>query len=181
MIRLTGGTLRGRGLPRPVPATARPTAGRVREALFSMLGQDLAGWSMLDLFGGSGLMALEAASRGAGPVTVVERDGRAAATIRANAEGLGVALRVRVEDAARAKLEIADLVFMDPPYGDGVERWLSRGASLCRRALVMEARAGASWPQQVDGAEGALLLDTARNYGDTVLAIYLRADGPTAP
>ncbi len=181
MIRLTGGALRGRVLPKPVPATARPTAGRVREALFSMLGQDLSGWSMLDLFGGSGLMALEAASRGAGPVTVVERDARAAATIRANAEGLGVALRVRVEDAAKAKLDLADLVFMDPPYGDGVERWLARGASLCRRALVMEARAGASWPERLDGAEGVLVRDTERNYGDTVLAIYLRVDDLSAP
>jgi 16S rRNA G966 N2-methylase RsmD len=141
-----------------------------------MLGQDLSGWSMLDLFGGSGLMALEAASRGAAPVVVVERDARAAATIRENARGLGMPLEVRQVDAERAALAPADLVFLDPPYRDPVERWLPRGASLCRRALVMEARAGASWPERLEGAGGALTLDTARSYGDTVLAIYLGAE-----
>ena len=65
MIRVTGGALRGRSLPARVPEGVRPTAGRVREAVFSMVGQDLRGWSVLDLFGGSGLIGIEAASRGA--------------------------------------------------------------------------------------------------------------------
>ena len=180
MIRITGGTHRGRPLPHPVPATARPTSSRVREAIFSMVGQDLSGWSMLDLFGGSGLMALEAASRGAGPVTVVERDARAAAAVRANAAALGAALRVRVEDAARAALDPADLVFLDPPYADGVERWLARGASLCTRVLVMEARSGARWPASVEGARGDLNLSRERAYGDTVVGVYRAEDGETA-
>ena len=174
MIRITGGTHRGRPLPHPVPATARPTSSRVREAIFSMVGQDLSGWSMLDLFGGSGLMALESASRGATPVTVVERDARAAATVRANAAALGVALRVRVEDAGRAALDPADFVFLDPPYADGVERWLARGGALCARVLVMEARKGAVWPETLEGVDGALTLVRERAYGDTVVAVYAR-------
>ncbi|MCE7957512.1 MAG: 16S rRNA (guanine(966)-N(2))-methyltransferase RsmD, partial [Acidobacteria bacterium ACB2] len=71
-LRITGGHLRGRVLE-GVPAGVRPTASRVREALFSMVGQDLRGWSVLDAFGGTGLLALEAVSRGAAPVVVVER------------------------------------------------------------------------------------------------------------
>ena len=146
-----------------------------------MVGQDLAGWSMLDLFGGTGLMALEAASRGAGPVTVVERDARAAATVRANAAALGVALRVRVEDAGRAALDPADLVFLDPPYADGVERWLARGGSLCARVLVMEARTGTTWPAAVAGASGALALARERAYGATTVAVYERENSPDQP
>ena len=169
MLRLTGGSHRGRVLPVGVPNTARPTAGRVREALFSMLGQDLRGWSMLDLFGGSGLMALEAASRGAGPVTVVERDARAAAMIRKNADGLGLHVSVRVEDAGRAQFVASDLVFLDPPYADDIGRWLGLAAPLARRFLVAEARAGTVFPE-VNG----FVLDTHRSYGSSALGLYVR-------
>ncbi len=174
MVRLTGGTHRGRVLPAGVPNTARPTSGRVREALFSMLGQDLRGWSMLDLFGGSGLMALEAASRGAGPVIVVERDARAAAIIRKNADGLGLNISVRVEDAARARLAESDVVFLDPPYVDDIGRWLNHAAPLARRFLVAEARAGTGFP----ALEG-FVQDAVRSYGSTALVLYVRAGTDT--
>ncbi len=136
-----------------------------------MLGQDLRGWSMLDLFGGSGLMALEAASRGASPVVVVERDARAAATIRKNAEGLGLHVSVRVEDAARARVAASDLVFLDPPYKEDIATWLVRAAPLARRVLVAEARAGGADFPVVEG----LTLETVRNYGSTSLALYVRS------
>lgn len=169
MIRISGGALAGRVLPGAVPAGVRPTSGRVREALYSMLGQDLSGWSMLDLFGGTGLMALEAASRGAAPVTVVERNPRAVAVIRRNADALGVALRVRQGDAARCPLDPADLVFLDPPYAEAIGPWLARAAGVTRRVLVAEVRSGAA-PEPVAG----FTLDLARDYGDTALRIYLR-------
>jgi 16S rRNA (guanine966-N2)-methyltransferase len=170
VIRVTGGALRGRVLPRPVPEGVRPTAGRVREAVFSVVGQDLVGWSMIDLFGGSGLMAIEAASRGAAPVTVVEQNPRAAEAIRANAAGMGVALQVRVGDATRVQLEPADLVYVDPPYRQPIGPHVLRAAELCRRFVVAEARSGADWPEPPPGFER----DRIRNYGDTEIALYVR-------
>lgn len=177
MIRVTGGALRGRTLPARVPEGVRPTAARVREAVFSMLGQDLAGWSMLDLFGGSGLMAIEAASRGAAPVTVVDRAASSLACIRANVRAVGAAVKVVQADATAVR-DAADLVYIDPPFRDPIGPWLTRAADLCRRVLVAEARAPVEWPE-LPGFE----LDRARAYGDTALAIYVRVDGdaPDAP
>ena len=71
-MRITGGTLKGRVLPVPVSSGVRPTSSRVREALFSMVGNHLDGVTWLDAFGGAGLTALEASSRGAA-VTVFEK------------------------------------------------------------------------------------------------------------
>lgn len=170
MIRITGGSLRGRVLARPVPSGVRPTSGRVREAVFSILGQDLEGWAVLDMFGGSGLMALEAASRGARPVHVVEKDPRIAEGIRANAGALGVDLRVRVGDAARIDLPDADLIYADPPYRQPIGPHVLRAAEVCRRVVVAEARSGAEWPEAPEGFER----ERIRNYGDTEIALYVR-------
>ena len=170
MIRITGGTLRGRILEGPVPDGVRPTASRVREAVFSMVGQDLTGWSMLDLFGGIGLMSLEAASRGAAPVTVVDKNPAAAVRIRAHAARLGVALEVRIGDAARLELPLADLVYLDPPFREPIAPWIFRASALCGRVLVAEARAGVEWPDPPPG----FVLDRARTYGDTAVAVYVR-------
>lgn len=169
MIRVTGGALRGRLLPARVPENVRPTGARVREAVFSMLGQDLEGWSMLDLFGGSGLMAIEAASRGADPVTVVDRSAASLACIRANAAAVGATLRVVAGDATNTRIE-ADLVYLDPPFRDPIARWLAVAAPLCRRVLVAEARAPVEWPE-LPGFE----LDRSKTYGDTAIALYVRA------
>lgn len=171
MIRITGGELRGRVLPGGVAKGVRPTAGRVREAVFSMVGQSLEGWSMLDLCGGTGLMALEAASRGASPVTVVEQSVQAAAAIRANVEALGASVRVRVGDARRLPLDSADLVYLDPPFREPIGPWIARAAPLTTRVLVAEARSGVAWPAAPDG----FTLQRARAYGDTALALYVRA------
>ena len=175
MIRITGGTHRGRSLPAPVPASARPTAGRVREALFSIVGQDLSGWSVLDPCGGSGLVALEAASRGAAPVFVYERDVSAAAAVRRNAEGLGLAITLRVADSRRSPLPEAEFVYLDPPYREDIAGWLLHVAPCARRLLVAEARAGTAWPELPGFAR-----ERERAYGDTVLAVYVRMDGGVA-
>lgn len=179
MIRLTGGTLRGRVLRAAVPDGVRPTSSRTREALFNLLGQDLEGLSWLDLTGGYGLVALEAWSRGASPVTVVERAGPVAAVLRRNAAELGVKLDLRVADSLRIRLEPTDIVFADPPYrevvaqaGEGMARWVARAVSLARRTAVIEGPAGAPWP-----AEGQL---DRRVYGDTELVFYAGA-APAAP
>ncbi|MFN7146324.1 MAG: RsmD family RNA methyltransferase [Myxococcota bacterium] len=168
MIRVTGGTLRGRILPARVPPNVRPTASRVREAIFSMVGQDLSGWSVLDLFGGSGLMAIEAASRGASPVTVVDRNAGSLACIRANVAAVSADVKVLQGDAASTRVE-ADLVYLDPPFKDPIGPWIQRAAALARRMVVAEARAGVEWPE-VPG----FAIDRAKVYGDTAVALYVR-------
>lgn len=170
-LRLTGGELRGRLLG-PVHEGVRPTSARAREALFSMLGQDLRGWSALDAFGGTGLLAFEAASRGAGPVLVVEREGARARSIREMAQKLGLGrdrLEVRVADAAVVLASGEwDLVMLDPPYAEDPAPWIARAAAATRRVLVMEHLAARPVPER----SGGLALDRSRRYGDTSLTLY---------
>jgi len=173
MIRVTGGVLGGRVLTAPIPDKVRPTAARVREAVFSMVGQDLTGWSVLDLFGGTGLMAIEAASRGAAPVTVVDQSPLSLTCIRANVKALEAPVRVVQSDAVAWKIP-ADLVYLDPPFKDPIGPWLARAAPLCKRLLVAEARAPVAWPE-VEGFE----LERAKTYGDTAVALYVRIGSAT--
>jgi 16S rRNA (guanine966-N2)-methyltransferase len=119
-VRIIGGNWRRRLLHFPDIPDLRPTPDRVRETLFNWLGQDLHGWTCLDLFSGSGALGLEAASRNAARVVMVERDRRACRAIEDNVRVLGAAnVETRCEDAF-AFLErdtaLFDLVFLDPPY-----------------------------------------------------------------
>ena len=123
-MRVIAGELGGRRLQAPRGRATRPTSDRVREALFSMLG-DVAGARVLDLFAGSGALGIEALSRGAAEAVFVERDARALRALRANLGALGLAApraQVRRRDAlaalrsARRRKETYDLVFIDPPY-----------------------------------------------------------------
>ncbi|MCB9685663.1 MAG: RsmD family RNA methyltransferase [Alphaproteobacteria bacterium] len=171
--RLTGGTARNRPLAAEVPSSARPTSARVREALFSMVGQHLEGQRVLDAFGGAGLLGLEAWSRGA-EVVVVERDPRAVAAIRANIRALGASLEVVAGDvlALVPGLGRFDLVLVDPPYALDPGPILARLAPAVAGSLVLEHDAS-SEPPPVAG----LVLDRRKGYGGTALAVY-RAEEP---
>lgn len=124
-MRIIAGDLRGRSLEAPKGLATRPTADRVREALFSMLASRLGsfeGLRVADLYAGSGAHGLEAISRGAAHATFVENDPPAAAAIKANAQRLGVADRVRILGGSALALprsEPFDLIFADPPYAAG--------------------------------------------------------------
>jgi len=126
-IRITGGTLRGRRVRSPKGATVRPTAARVREAVFSVLGGRVAGARVLDLYAGAGTLGLEALSRGAAFAAFVDRSRENAALVRANVAALGVEDRAWVcsGDALRFLARNAppgapyDVVFVDPPYRAG--------------------------------------------------------------
>lgn len=168
-LRITGGSLRGRVLKGRVPDEVRPTAARVREALFSMVGQDLEGLTVLDAYGGTGLLGLEALSRGA-RVTAVEQRPDVAKGIRAQAEALGVSLRVEVGDGVRlaATLGPFDGILADPPYAVDAASVVAALGPHARRWLVVECAAGARAP----ATAGALVLTRARSYGDTELWVY---------
>ena len=169
-MKITGGTLRGRIVPGAVPKGVRPTSSRVREAMFSMIGQDLDGVTVLDGFGGSGLLTFEAVSRGA-KVTTVERNRGVIRQLRERAAALGVPLDLRIGDA-RDTLASGnwDIVILDPPYADDPVDWVSAGASATDSMLVIEHAAGTVMPAAV----GNLVLDRTRRYGDSTLTIYRR-------
>ncbi len=177
-MRVIAGRFGGRRLQSPAGQGTRPTADRVREALFSALGP-LDGEAVLDLFAGSGALGIEALSRGAASALFVERDRRALAVVRANLEALRLAppeavvrggdARAAVRDA-RERGETYDLVFLDPPYRDAP----GLGPEL-REALAPLLEPGARVVCESDRrAPLELGLPTVldRRYGDTRLTIH---------
>lgn len=121
-LRIIAGSLRGRRWPVPEVDGLRPTPDRVRETLFNWLAPSIAGRRVLDLFAGSGALGLEALSRGAGEVTLVEQDRNALKRLRETVQRFGLgAVRIEATDALaflRAQPVGAgwDLVFLDPPF-----------------------------------------------------------------
>jgi 16S rRNA (guanine966-N2)-methyltransferase len=129
-MRVITGTFRGRRLSAPAGNLTRPTSDRVREALFSMLGE-LDGLSVLDLFAGTGALGIEALSRGAAQALFVEHEEHALGALRENLGKLGLTppcARVLEEDALRAlrrareREETYHLIFVDPPYAQAREK-----------------------------------------------------------
>jgi 16S rRNA (guanine966-N2)-methyltransferase len=126
-MRVIAGQYRGRRLQAPAGTNTRPTADRVREALFSILGDRVAQARVLDLFAGAGTLGLEALSRGASTATFVESAPRALAALKANVDALGADAEVVRGDALRwlrgasAGARQYDLVFLDPPYRRAAE------------------------------------------------------------
>ncbi len=179
VTRIIAGTRGGRRLATPPGARTRPTTDRVREAVFSALeswsGEGLAGLAFLDLYAGSGAMALEAASRGATPVTAVESDRRTADLIRRNAQDLGLPLDVRPLTVADLLAGPAprtyDIIWADPPYPVPTDRleqvlgavWAS-GWLAADGLLVLERSSRDRDPRWPDGVDG-----WSRRYGETTV------------
>jgi len=123
-MRVVSGTLKGRTVKAVKGANTRPTSDKIKESIFNIIGPYFDGGNALDLFGGSGNLAIEALSRGIDRAILVDRDNGALATIRSNIQELGLDDRTEVyrNDAFKAlkaltKRDIAfDLVFLDPPY-----------------------------------------------------------------
>ena len=169
-MRITGGKLRGRIVRGKIRPGVRPTASRVREALFSIIGQQLDGMAVLDAFGGSGLLTFEAWSRGA-TVTTVERNRAAARQIDDAAKALGVVLDLRIDDVRNVVSGGEwDMVLMDPPYADDPVEWVATGLTAAKEVLVIEHRAGAQMPTQI----GDFVQDRSRRYGDSMLTVFRR-------
>jgi 16S rRNA (guanine966-N2)-methyltransferase len=178
-MRIVAGRLGGRRIDAPPGTDTRPTSDRVREALFSALGP-LDGERVLDLFAGSGALAVEALSRGAASAVLVEKDGRAARTIQGNLKALDLAppdAILRRRDAlaalrdAREAGESYDLVFLDPPYrlatGLGPELASALAPVLAPGARVI-GESDRRTPLDLPG----LSTTFERRYGDTLLRIH---------
>ncbi len=179
-VRIGAGTLRGRSLP--VPKGVRPTGSRVREALFDILGPSVRGMRLLDLYAGSGAVGIEAVSRGAAAVVLVESERSIARGLRRQVREWGlseVTVREARLPAALERLQDSafDLVFADPPYAfDGWSRLLTLAAPLLAPggALVAEHDRRGDLPE----AAGDLRLDRLRSYGETELGFYGVASEP---
>jgi 16S rRNA (guanine966-N2)-methyltransferase len=176
-MRVIGGRLGGRRLQAPRGRGTRPTSDRVREALFSMLG-DVGEMRVLDLFAGSGALGIEALSRGAAAAVFVERDPAALAALRANLTALGLEDDVaevrrgealRALHAAREEGEKYDLVFVDPPYREA-HRWGPQLSPLLPALLVPGAFVVAESDRRAP-LELALAPWRSRRYGDTAISI----------
>jgi 16S rRNA (guanine(966)-N(2))-methyltransferase RsmD len=174
-VRVTGGALGGRRLVAPKGRHTRPTADRVRESLFAVLGP-LEGASVLDLFAGSGALGIEALSRGAAEATFVDAAPAAIAAVSRNLEALDLAAEVRRADAraflrnAASRSRSYALVLLDPPYrlAAGLGRELSE-------ALVPVLADGARVVAESDRRsplELELPLIDERRYGDTIIRIH---------
>lgn len=142
-VRIIAGQWRGSKLDVPNVIGLRPSSDRVRETLFNWLQCHIAGARCLDLFAGSGALGLEAASRGAAQVTMIERDPAALATLHASKARLGGEnVEIVAADAlawlANASGRVFDVVFVDPPFAAGLHQktldalgpWLAPGAQV---------------------------------------------------
>lgn len=185
-VRIIGGRLRGSKLRVPDVPGLRPTPDRVRETLFNWLGQDLQGLRCLDLYAGSGALGLEAASRGASRVDMVERQPALARALGEAAQRLGAqAVRVHAGDAQAFAAAQApgsyDVVFVDPPFAQAGahERALAQAA----RVLAPQGRVYLEAPDAASlarwAADGWEVLRSAR--AGQVHYALLRRDAGAAP
>ena len=184
-MRVIAGSLRSRPLRAPKGDATRPTSDRVRESLFAIVG-DVRGLRVLDLYAGSGALAIEALSRGAAGAVCVESSRRALDVIAENIAslGLGGSVRViarRVGDAAKmlAPLGPFDLVLIDPPYADVPSGALARelrsivdaaplGRIFAEGALVVVEHASRDEAPKLPGLTHA----STRAWGDTAASFY---------
>jgi 16S rRNA (guanine966-N2)-methyltransferase len=181
-MRIVAGKFRGARIEAPKGLVTRPTSDRVRQALFNVLehgAPDVAfeGARVLDLFAGSGALGLEALSRGARFCLFIEESAAARAAIRRNVEALGLtgATKIWRRDATRlgpaGTSQPFELVFCDPPYGQGLgERALASAAEggwvRAGTIAVLEERADlvVAWPARFAEID-------RRRYGDTAIAV----------
>jgi len=186
-MRIVAGAFRGRQLSTPAGDTTRPTAARAREALFAILA-DVRGERVLDLYAGSGALGLEALSRGAEQLVLVESSKAAQIAIRSNLASLAVGERatllpLRAEAAFKAleRLGPFSLVFADPPWADAqaamalLEQLASSSLLAPAARLVLEH--AARTPPTPNAGTPLAAVDT-RRWGDTAVTIFELIEAP---
>ncbi len=171
-MRVIAGSRGGRSIIAPRGSSTRPTSDRVREALFSILG-DVVGLRVLDLYAGSGALAIEALSRGAAEATLVDSSAAAVAAIRRNLSALELEAEVR-RQSVTSFLEWAqrdgrqyDLLFADPPY-----RLASQALSVALAGVLAPGARAVAESDRRRPLELDLPLLDERRYGDTLIRIH---------
>lgn len=174
---MAAGELGGRRLA--APRGIRPTQGLVRAAIFNVLGSEVDGAGVLDLFAGSGALGIEALSRGAARATFVDHDDSAIQAIRSNLrdlqlEGSGSVVRadvIRWLTANPTRVKEASLILMDPPYNDAI---LERALSLLDALVGDDATVAVEHAhKQALPALRRLRAGRQRRYGDTAVSFML--------
>ena len=183
MIRVTGGSLRGRRLATVRGTDVRPTSDLVRSAVFDLLGQDLSGDRVLDLFAGNGSLGIEALSRGAAEAVFIENSARAIEVLQRNLklcgmEHSGVVLKLDLSRGMGLHGHPAlagpfDLVFLDPPYGQGqvaplIQEIVRRGFLNPLSRVVAQSEKKGDLPARV----GTLTAVKVRTYGATRITVF---------
>ena len=175
-MRVVAGRFGGHTLVAPRGRATRPTSDRVREALFSILAGSIEGARVLDLFAGSGALAIEALSRGASEAVLVDSSPAAVAAIHRNLEAVGADAEVRRQDAltylerARKDPRLYDLVFLDPPYRHASALGKQLSAAL-EPVLASGARVVTESDRRAPLGLDLELVDE-RRYGNTLIRIH---------
>lgn len=180
-MRVIAGKIKGRRLRAPKGQGLRPTAARVKEALFNILPHDLSGLRVLDLFAGTGNLSVEALSRGAVQAVLVDASRKAEVAIRENLRTLGLSNSSEVWSAPVLKAvralarrgEKFDLIFLDPPYEKGWVEKILRGLAeedLLRVEGMVVAEH--SVREKIEERYGRLYLRDQRRYGATLLSFF---------
>ncbi len=181
-MRVISGKARGTKLDTIEGDNTRPTTDRVKENIFNLIQFEIVDERVLDLFSGSGALGLEAASRGASEVVLVEAHNQCAAVIRKNIEKTNLASQVKlvVSQVDRALSAMATeapfhVVFMDPPYDKGfvmptIESLDALGLVDDSGMIIVEHKAQTSYPDVI----GAFKLGKYKKYGNTAISIYRR-------
>jgi 16S rRNA (guanine(966)-N(2))-methyltransferase RsmD len=180
-MRIIGGEARGRRLYVPGTSAVRPTADRIKEAFFNIIGP-IEGKTFLDLFAGSGNMGIEALSRGALKAVFVENDRTLIGAIGKNIAACGFTAKSEIltSDFIKAvsglvkRAETFDVLFADPPYGRGiVSRTLEhlQNGALMENDSLLALQHSIREDAAVDAA-GPLALVDRRPYGDTILSFF---------
>jgi 16S rRNA (guanine966-N2)-methyltransferase len=181
-VRIISGEAKGRTLKMPKSDLVRPTADRVRETIFNVLGQRLSGERVLDLYAGAGGLGLEALSRGAGHATFVENAREVMPTLAENVRHLGFTARATtlLRPVERALQQLSggtpfDVVFADPPYAQRaltmvLEGLDAHGLVAPGGSVVLEHDKRELLPERV----GALVRSDERRFGDTTVSFFAR-------
>jgi len=179
-MRITGGDSRGRNISSPATGAVRPTGSKVRQALFNIFGDRIENARFLDICAGSGLVGLEALSRGAASLTSVEQDKALARALADAAEKLGYDIKIFTLDFKRALPMLEgqrfDLIFADPPYKGGFNTPIL--TAICKHKLLKPGGLIAiehlsSIP--VNGNADLFKVKT-RGYGQAALSFFAHSD-----
>ena len=181
MMRVIGGKAKGRRLKVPKGHALRPTADRVKEALFNILPHDLSGKRILDLFAGTGNLSIEALSRGASEAILIDSSSESGKAIRENLQRLAFHDRAKlwIAPAFRSLRRLSrenerfDLIFVDPPYE---KRWVGKTLEIIAETEVLQDSGiivvEHSMREPVEAGYGPLVLQDRRRYGSTLLSFF---------
>ncbi len=175
MLQIVAGEFKSKKLALPPRVNTRPVSQKVRAAIFNTLGDRVVGASVLDLYSGSGAIGLEALSRGADSVELVEKDNKAAQTIRKNIIALGADTKVKlinsdVEKFIASVIAQYDIVIIDPPYKLFTTTLVNKVASLVQYGGIIVV--SCSSKSQLEELNVELEIVQHKTYGDTQI-IYI--------